>query len=454
MNQSSLPVVVIGAGPIGLAAAAHLFEQGQTPLVFEAGDAVGASIREWGHVRLFSPWRYLIDAAAQTLLVRHGWAPPDPESYPTGHDLIDRYLAPLAATPELASSIRLHQRVVSVTRQGFDKMKTSGREAAPFLLTIRSTEGQEETILARAVIDASGTWQTPNPLGASGVPAQGEAALAEQIFYGIPDVLATHRARYAGRRILVVGSGHSAFNVLLDLSRLAQEEPSTQLVWVVRRATLGQLFGGGEEDALPARGTLGTRMRQLVDEGRLNITTGFQVAALTATKGGIILSSEREVLPPVDEIIATTGFRPDLTLLRELRLHLDPALESPAALAPLIDPNIHSCGTVPPHGAIELAHPEADFFIVGMKSYGRAPTFLTLTGYEQVRSVTAALVGDLETAREVHLVLPKTGVCSSTRGDDTGCEPAGGEQEAQVSSSGYAADLVPVGVSSTAVCCG
>jgi hypothetical protein len=120
--------------------------------------------------------------------------------------------------------------------------------------------------------------------------------------------------------------------------------------------------------------------------------------------------------------------RPDLTVLRELRLHLDAAVESPAALAPLIDPNVHSCGTVPPHGAVELAHPEADFYIVGMKSYGRAPTFLLLTGYEQVRSVTAALVGDWERARQVKLVLPETGVCSADAGGscdlpETGAEP-------------------------------
>jgi hypothetical protein len=104
-------------------------------------------------------------------------------------------------------------------------------------------------------------------------------------------------------------------------------------------------------------------------------------------------------------------------MLRELRLELDPIVESPATLAPLIDPNVHSCGSVPPHGAAELRQPEKDFYIVGMKSYGRAPTFLMLTGYEQVRSVACALTGDWEGARDVQLVLPETGVCSSDVGD-------------------------------------
>jgi hypothetical protein len=125
----------------------------------------------------------------------------------------------------------------------------------------------------------------------------------------------------------------------------------------------------------------------------------------------------------VDEIVATTGFRPDVSILREVRLELDPVVESPAVLAPLIDPNVHSCGTVPPHGAQELRQPEKDFYIVGMKSYGRAPTFLMLTGYEQVRSVVCALTGDEEGARDVRLVLPETGVCSVAGAESasTGC---------------------------------
>jgi len=131
----------------------------------------------------------------------------------------------------------------------------------------------------------------------------------------------------------------------------------------------------------------------LVDAGTLRVVTSFKITALRDTSEGIVVEGGRDMLEPVDEIVATTGFRPDLSLVSELRLGLDPAVESPTALARLIDPNVHSCGTVPPHGAEELRHPERDFYIVGMKSYGRAPTFLLLTGYEQVRSVAAALAG-------------------------------------------------------------
>ena len=387
-----LPVAIIGAGPIGLAAAAHLLEKGETPLVLEAGDIVGASIREWAHVRLFSPWRYLVDPAARRLLETTSWTMPDEDHLPTGGELAAQLLDPLSQHPSLAPTIRLGRRVVAVSRRGYDKVKSAGRDAAPFELVVRASDGSIERVLARAVIDASGTWYAANPMGAAGLVAEGEAEHANRIRYGIPDVRGRERERYAGRRTLVVGSGHSAFNALLDLAALGDEVPGTEIVWAIRRADVGLMFGGGGKDRLEARGALGTRLHALVDDGQR--------------------------LEAVDEIVVATGFRPDLSLTRELRLRLDPWLEAPEQLAPLIDPNLHSCGTVYPHGAAELAHPEKDFYVVGMKSYGRAPTFLMLTGYEQVRSVACALVGDVEGARNVELVLPETGVCQTDLGGD------------------------------------
>ena len=429
METINLPVVIVGAGPIGLAAAAHLLRRGETPLVFEAGPSVGAAVLQWGHVRLFSPWRYLIDREAAALLAADGWLAPDPEAYPTGRELVLDYLAPLANTPQVKPHLHLGTRVMAVTRQGIDKMKTPGRAEAPFVLRLQTASGEEQDVLARAVIDASGTYETPNPLGAHGIPARDEHALRDHIFYGIPDILGTQRERYAGRRVLVVGSGHSAFNVLLELTELAQEYPTTHLLWVIRRTDLHQLFGSGERDALPARGELGQRIQSLVEGGRVRLVTGVHIQALSQTGEGIVIAGEEDRLDPVDEIIAATGFRPDLSLARELRLGLDAGLESPIRLAPLIDPNVHSCGTVPPHGVEELSHPEANFYIVGMKSYGRAPTFLTLTGYEQVRSIVAALTGDDEAARQVELILPETGVCSTDAGGSCGLPSSRGTAE-------------------------
>jgi hypothetical protein len=403
-----LPVVVIGAGPVGLAAAAHLLEQELEPLILEAGDEVAASVAVWGHVRVFTPWQYNVDEASVRVLERHGWLQPDPAAYPTGDELRERYLRPLAETPELAPRLRLGTRVIAVTRHRRDKMKNAGRDHAPFEVVVETASGRER-ILARAVIDASGSLETPNPLGASGIPADGEEELVRRIAYGLPNVLAA-RERYAGKRVLVVGSGHSAMNALQDLVSLQRQEPKTELIWAVRRYETGDLYGGGTGDGLRERGRLGLNLERLVRAGAIRLVTGVEIEALVEAPEGIVVRHRAGELGPIDEIVAATGFRPDLRPLRELRLALDSAVEAPAAIAPLIDPNFHSCGSVPPHGALELAHPESDFYIAGMKSYGRAPTFLMLTGYEQVRSITAALAGDLEAAARVELVLPETGV--------------------------------------------
>jgi thioredoxin reductase len=429
MTPERLPVAVIGAGPVGLAAAAHLVLKGERPLILEAGPAVGASVRKWGHVRIFSPWKHNVDAASAVLLEGSGWKRPPDTEHPTGDELVDRYLLPLGEHPAIRSHLRLGTRVSAVSRQGVDRTKTTGREDRPFVLRVESG-GVESDVLARAVIDASGTYETPNPLGANGLRAIGEAAHAHRIFYGIPEVLGADRPRYANRRVLVVGSGHSAFNVLLDLATLIEAAPDTIVHWAIRRETMGDLFGGGTKDQLEERGRLGQRMRALVGQGALHVHAGFRTSRLATTDAGLVVHSEDEVLPAVDEIIATTGFRPDTEMLRELRLDLDAIVESPAALAPLIDPNVHSCGTVPPHGAEQLRQPEKDFYVVGMKSYGRAPTFLMLTGYEQVRSVVCALTGDERGAREVRLVLPETGVCSTGSVEGTADSCCGGSSEA------------------------
>lgn len=444
--MTSLPIAIIGAGPVGLAAAAHLHARGERFVIFERGPSAGSSLREWAHVRMFSPWKFAIDRASERLLLETGWQRPPDEAFPTGGDLVERYVAPLAAHPAIAPSLRLGWRVTHVTRQGFDRMTTPGRTRAPFVIRAESAR-QEIEVFARAVIDASGTWYQPNPAGAAGVPAIGETRVADRIVAGIPDVWGRDRARYAGKRVAVIGSGHSAFNVLLDLVRLAEAEPTTSIAWIVRKRDVRQLFGGGEKDQLAERGRLGTRVKALVDQGQVEIATGFRVDRLEQRPEGVFLHSGERMVGPVDEVIVTTGFRPDLGMLSELRLNLDPITEAPVALAPLIDPNLHSCGTVPPHGAKELGHDESGFFVVGMKSYGRAPTFLLLTGYEQVRSVAAWLAGDLESAARVELVLPETGVCV-TDGADACC---GSQPRADTSEVVASDPAVPVAAEA---CCG
>jgi glycine/D-amino acid oxidase-like deaminating enzyme len=395
-----------------LAAAAHLAERGVDFVVLEAGNEAGAAVRAWGQVRVFSPWRFDVDAAAGRLLEADGWQGPDLDGLPTGHELVDEYLAPLAMLPQIASSLRLGHRVTGVSRVGVDRVRTRGREAAPFLVRARTVEGVVQ-LHARAVIDATGTWLSPNVLGASGLPALGEREAGAFVASALPDVLGADREAFAGKRALVVGAGYSAANTLLALAQLAEEEPETQVVWVIRGAGAQATYGGGSSDALPARRALGSRLHALVDSGRVDLLTGFGIDALDIVGDRVSVAAVDGRRVVVDRVVSATGFLPDHAIASQLRLDLDPVLEATRALAPLIDPNEHSCGTVPPHGESELRHPEPGFYVVGMKSYGRAPTFLMATGFEQVRSVVAFLDGDLAAARQVYLELPETGVCSA-----------------------------------------
>ena len=409
-----LPIAIIGAGPIGLAAAAHLAERGLDFVVLEAGEEIAASMRSWGHIRLFSAWRELIDSAARRLLDAAGWASPgDPNTAPTGAELVERYLEPLAGA--LRAHIRTGVTVDAVSRQGMDRTRSAGRASTPFVLRLHESDGTVAEITARAVIDASGTYRTPNSLASNGLEPLGLAEVADRVMHALPDVLGADRARFAGRHTTVVGAGHSAANTLINLAALIDAEPNTRVTWVIRNRSAARVFTGGD-DQLSRRGALGTRVLELIDGGAIDVVDGFEIIGLAARDGRVDVTGLRgggiEHLS-TDLVVNATGFRPDLGMLREIRLDLDDIVEAPVRLAPLIDPNVHSCGTVEPHGFAELEQPEPNFFIAGMKSYGRAPTFLLATGHEQVRSIAAWLAGDAAAARNVELVLPATGVCST-----------------------------------------
>jgi thioredoxin reductase len=418
----TLPVAIIGAGPVGLAAAANFVERGIDFVIYESGDEAASSIRQWGHTRLFSPWKHVVDPASRRLLETTGWQLPSPDTQPTGAELVDRYLEPLASLESIASRLRTGVAIDAVTRQGMDRTRTARRASTPFLLRARTADGIEE-FTARAVIDASGTYDHPNNLASSGLEPLGLPEVADRVSHALPDVLGRDRATFAGRHTTVVGAGHSAANTLLALADLAEQVEGTRVTWLIRNASAARVTTS-EDDELAARATIGRRVDAFVAAGRISVVDRFEIVRLGRTDNGVRLFGARNgefVEHDADVVVNATGFRPNLDMLREVRLELDDIVEAPKRLAPLIDPNVHTCGTVEPHGFAELQHPEPGFFLVGMKSYGRAPTFLLATGYEQVRSITAWLAGDVAAASQVELVLPATGVCSTSLGADVSC---------------------------------
>jgi thioredoxin reductase len=421
---SSLPVAVIGAGPVGLAAVAHLEVRGVPYLLFEAGKTVASNILSWKHIRVFSPWRYNIDKAARQLLTASQWQSPDDDGLPTGQELFDHYFKPFYELPFIKKYTLLNAKVLSVGRKNLDKMKTFDREKLPFVMQVLQND-EVKQFEVRTVIDATGTWNSPNPIGSGGVYAAGEVENISKIFYGIPDILNLHTERYKNKSVLVVGSGHSSINAILELDKLKDKYPDTEINWVLRKKNIRDVYGGQENDALEARGALGIKIEELVNNDRVNVYTPFQIQQILNKEGRLTIigfqGNQKFALPAVDEIISNTGSRPDFSFIREVRLDIDPSLESVKEIAELIDPNIHSCGTVRPHGEKELRHPDKDFYIVGSKSYGRAPTFLMATGYEQVRSIVAAIDGDVEAALNVELDLPETGVCSVDLSSASSC---------------------------------
>lgn len=412
-NQNkTLPIAIIGAGPVGLAAAAHLAAKNESFFIVEAGSRVGNHILQWGHVRLFSSWKFNIDKVAKQLLEESGWKAPVMTHLPMGLDIVEEYLTPLANLATIKPFIHLNAKVVAISKKGLDKMKTSIRNNQSFVVYLEK-EGHTERLEARAIIDATGTWGQPNPVNADNIWTKEEKELNQHITYNIPDINGKDRSKFANKHVAVVGGGHSAINTILELATLENVEIS----WILRKNRVEEAYGGESLDALPARGQLGSRIHELVDQGKVKVYTPFLIQHVSKENAAIQLTgtvhNELKNIEGIDEIIANTGSRPDFSFLREIRLDVDSATESVSKLAPLIDPNVHSCGTVRPHGEVELRQPENNFYMVGMKSYGRAPTFLMATGYEQIRSVVAHLTGDEDGAKRVELELPETGVCST-----------------------------------------
>ncbi|UYQ65861.1 FAD-dependent oxidoreductase [Streptomyces peucetius] len=379
-------VAILGAGPVGLDAALACADAGRPFTVYEAGGAVAAHVRAWGHVRLFTPWDLNVSHRMRTHLP-HAPAGPD---CPTGTELAARLLDPLAALPALAGRIRLRSRVAAVARTGMlkhEQIGTDARGAAPFTLLIDGPDG-EETTRADLVLDCTGTYGVPNTLGAGGIPALGERALAHRITRTLPSV--DDPERWAGT-VLLVGAGKSAQTAARDLAALR----GTRVEWVVRSPAPD--WGAVPGDTLPGRRQLVESSRSLADgvtHRHVTVHTGAHVQALRSDGDRVhavlgTADGPRDVV--CDHVVALTGYVGDACLHRQLQVHECYATAAPMNLsAALLGSAGGDCLARPAVGIDALRNPEPHFFVLGAKSYGRLNTFLLRTGYEQVDAVAGA----------------------------------------------------------------
>src|SRR5262245_20042150 len=359
-------LAIVGAGPVGLEAAAHAVELGFDVHLFERGE-VGAHVIAWGHVRMFTPWRMNVGPASARLLANHGWSPPSPEECPTGVEMAERLLRPLAAAPELQSRIHPHAQVVQVARHGARKSDLTGdprRAEQPFRLLVRDQGGRENFVHAHAVIDATGTFGTPNAAGTGGIPARGELYLAPQMSYHPDDVLGMRRERHAGRTTLVIGGGSSAITTVAALARLAEEVPGTRAVWVTRSEMPG-FAGEAADDQLPARAALHAVGRRL-QAGTPSVqwtggceVEGFEYNSATHRYRVHLVTAQGPQHAEADQVIVNCGYGPDTALHRELQIHECYASLAPMKLAAaLAASDTSDCTKVPAQGADVLANPE------------------------------------------------------------------------------------------------
>jgi len=400
-------LAIIGAGPIGLEAAAAAVEAGFDVHVFERGE-VAAHVIAWGHVRMFTPWRMNVGKASVARLAAAGWKAPDAEAFPTGLEFAERYLEPIAALPELASRVHVGSRVAHVGRRGLlkgDDVGAERRAAHPFRIMVRDSGGRESFVHAFAVIDASGVYGQPCWAGDGGIPARGELYLAPQMSYHIDDVRGLRRERYAGKRALVIGAGASAATVVVDLAKLADEAPGTAVTWVTR-APAEALYPERPGDPLPERRALHAKARALVRGEHPAVrhvggavVDGLQYNSATYKYTAELVIGAGAAKEESDQVLVSTGFSPDDSLYRELQIHESWTNRAPMQLATAMrESRAASSLTAPVYDVAALANPEARFYILGHKSYGRSPNFLLETGYAQARTVVAKLAADLPTS--------------------------------------------------------
>ena len=388
-------VAIVGAGPIGIEAALAAAERGWPFTVYESAATVAGHVREWGHVRLFTPWAMNLSARVRRVL---GDAAPGGADLPTGDELADRVLDPVAAA--LGDRVRLGTRVLALAREGLlkhEEISSAARGSRPFRLLVAGPDGAERVEHADVVLDCTGTWGEPNALGDGGIPAPGESSLGARIERHLPD-FARDAPDWAGRRILLTGSGHSAQTAAQALAALARQAPGTEVVWAVRGGD--RSFGALAGDPLPARAELNRDATSLAAGASDAVDVQFGVVCeRLAERGGRIAVALRNGAVgelEVDRVLALNGGVGDASLYRQLQVHECYATAAPmklsAALLAQSGEGPADCLGLAPPGPETLVNPEPGFFILGAKSYGRNSQFLLQVGWQQVDDAFSLIV--------------------------------------------------------------
>jgi thioredoxin reductase len=378
-------IAIIGAGPVGLEAALTAIERGYEVTVYERG-SIADAVRQWGHVRMFSPFEMNASERTMARLRARGVALPRADALLTGAEFQAKYLEPLALT--MRAHIHEDCAVLAVGRERMlkgDHIHDPVRAGSRFRLLVG-----ERIEVADIILDCSGTFFQPNKLGGGGIPAPGESSCSARIHYGLPDLKDGGQERFANKRVLVVGAGHSAATSICDIAELKATAPQTEIVWLIRRDRKIPC----EEipnDRLAERAALIAKANHLVAQKQATLISGSSIESIAPRNGALLVSlggAEENRTLKVDEIIAATGFRPDLALTRELQVQTCWATEGtyPLAASLLGEAGV-DCLQTPAFGVEMLRHPEPDFFTLGMKSYGRSSNFLLRTGYQQVATV-------------------------------------------------------------------
>lgn len=396
-------IAILGGGPIGLEAALYARYLGYQVDLYERG-RIGENLLCWGHVRLFSPFRLNRSPLALGALRAQDadYQSPDDDALLTGREHLERYLKPLAQTDLLVDSIQEQVEVLAVGRDENFKGDLFGdpeRGDDEFLLLLRDQDGTQRHARADVVIDCTGTYGNPNWLGQGGLPAVGEASARASVEYGLPDVLGQNRSDYAGKKVLVVGSGYSAATSVVALAELAQAEPQTHITWLTRHSRQPPI-ARFEKDRLPERDRLAVQANAIAQSEGSPVThwPATMIAAVAPTAGGFRVQTvgahagEFEF----DRIVANVGYRPDTDVFRELQVHLCYATEGPMKLAAaLMGSPAGDCLDQTSHGPQTLMNPEPHFYILGAKSYGRNSQFLMTVGLDQIRELFT-IIGDRE----------------------------------------------------------